>query len=371
MQRDEVVKLFNDLRSTYDTELHSQVWTKQSHAFHLFWEEKILGNEEVIAEADYDPIIKLIDVKARGFNAAEDEAIARVNLPQGTWYRIFNDLKSNKELRTTLDKIFKSQEEAEQIELINKLEEINQRNKNGLTGEKAAALNALIFLNDPHNHLSCVSLTDRLQVIDKFNLPNSGPYASYGEKIVLSTKDILQGFRAIYGIDAWPRLLSIFLYSEFGLPIWKPFQDEGEVIALPDVHLETEENEFALEKHLEDFLIANWERTELGGQYELIEEDGELVSQQYPTPIGRIDLLVKDRAGNFVVIELKRGQTSDDTIGQLARYVGWVKENLSNGKPVKGIVIARREDERLKYALKAMSGIDFFVYKVKFSLESR
>ena len=30
---------------------------------------------------------------------------------------------------------------------------------------------------------------------------------------------------------------------------------------------------------------------------------------------------------NYVVIELKKNQTSDDTVGQLARYMGWIKEH--------------------------------------------
>ena len=46
---------------------------------------------------------------------------------------------------------------------------------------------------------------------------------------------------------------------------------------------------------LEDFLIENWEGTELGQKYDLIKEEGELKSQQYKTDIGRIDILVQDK----------------------------------------------------------------------------
>jgi restriction system protein len=49
--------------------------------------------------------------------------------------------------------------------------------------------------------------------------------------------------------------------------------------------------EFALEKHLEDFLCQNWKQTELGKQYDIYEEDSELVGQQYPTDTGPIDIL--------------------------------------------------------------------------------
>ena len=34
-------------------------------------------------------------------------------------------------------------------------------------------------------------------------------------------------------------------------------------------------SEFALEKHLEDFLVKNWKGTELGKRFDIYEEDGE------------------------------------------------------------------------------------------------
>ena len=82
---------------------------------------------------------------------------------------------------------------------------------------------------------------------------------------------------------------------------------------------------FYMEKQLEDFIIENWNKTEFGKKYDLIEEEGELISQQFKTDIGFIDILAKDKkTKNYVVIELKKNQTSDDTIGQLLRYMGWI-----------------------------------------------
>jgi RecB family endonuclease NucS len=55
----------------------------------------------------------------------------------------------------------------------------------------------------------------------------------------------------------------------------------------------------------------------------LIEEEGELISQQYRTEIGIIDILAEDKESKqLVVIELKKNQTSDDTVGRLT--VTWV-----------------------------------------------
>lgn len=46
---------------------------------------------------------------------------------------------------------------------------------------------------------------------------------------------------------------------------------------------------FAMEKHLEDFLVKNWAQTELGKDYDIYAEDGEPVGQQYPTDTGPMD----------------------------------------------------------------------------------
>ena len=47
---------------------------------------------------------------------------------------------------------------------------------------------------------------------------------------------------------------------------------------------------FALEEHLEDFLVQNWPHTELGKDYDIYEEEGEK-AQQYPTDTGPLDIL--------------------------------------------------------------------------------
>ena len=70
-----------------------------------------------------------------------------------------------------------------------------------------------------------------------------------------------------------------------------------------------------------------------------------------------------------MVIELKKNQTSDDTVGQLTRYMGWLEENKSTEKETKGIIIAARYDERLYYALKKVKDVEVYLYRVNFKLE--
>jgi restriction system protein len=128
---------------------------------------------------------------------------------------------------------------------------------------------------------------------------------------------------------------------------------------------------FALEKHLEDFLVANWGNTALGKKFYIFEDEGERVGQQYPTDTGNIDILAisKDKA-TLLVVELKRGRASDVVVGQILRYIGYVKDELAEpNQNVKGVIIAMEDDQRLKRALSAVPSIDFYRYEVTFKLK--
>lgn len=127
---------------------------------------------------------------------------------------------------------------------------------------------------------------------------------------------------------------------------------------------------FALEKHLEDFLVKNWDSTELGRQYDIYQVDGELVGQQFPSDTGPIDILaISKNKQELLVVELKKGRASDAVLGQIQRYMGYVKEELAEAnQTVKGIIIALEDDLRLKRALSVTSNIDFYRYQVSFKL---
>lgn len=127
---------------------------------------------------------------------------------------------------------------------------------------------------------------------------------------------------------------------------------------------------FGLEKHLEDFLVQNWNQTELGKSYDIFEEDGEMVGQQYQSDTGPIDILAisKDRQ-TLLVVELKKGRASDVVVGQIQRYMGYVKEELlESNQQVKGIIIALESDTKLKRALSVTNNIEFYRYQVSFKL---
>lgn len=127
---------------------------------------------------------------------------------------------------------------------------------------------------------------------------------------------------------------------------------------------------FALEKHLEDFLVQNWGQTELGREYDIFEDEGQKVGQQYPTDTGPMDILAISKDKNrLLVVELKKGRASDAVVGQVLRYMGFVKEELAEaGQSVSGIIIAQEDDQRIRRALAVVPNIDFYRYQISFKL---
>ncbi len=132
-----------------------------------------------------------------------------------------------------------------------------------------------------------------------------------------------------------------------------------------------EEMSYALEKHLEEFIVENWQKIDFGEKLTLYtDENGNTGKQYYTEEVGYIDLLAQDEKGGFVVIELKKGRKNDEVIGQVLRYIGWVRNKL--GKPsaqVRGYIIVGERDSKLNYALQEIGDkVQAMVYKVSFKL---
>jgi restriction system protein len=129
-------------------------------------------------------------------------------------------------------------------------------------------------------------------------------------------------------------------------------------------------SEFALEKHLEDFLVQNWKQTDLGKEFDIFEEDGELVGQQYQSDTGPMDILaIKKDKSKLLVVELKKGRASDAVVGQVLRYMGYVKQELAEAnQSVSGVIIALDDDTRIRRALAMKPDISFYRYEVSFKL---
>lgn len=198
-------------------------------------------------------------------------------------------------------------------------------------------------------------------------LPDFKRGASFGERYQ-QVNQVLNELSAKYDVSLWTldALLGHLSLDEKDVEQIDEEEDLPETIqerGIEDIQ------DFGMERHLEEFLVTNWENTELGNNYDLILEDGDIISQQYSTGIGYIDILARDKDDNWIVIELKKGRHSDKVLGQISRYIGWVDDELAeDGEEVEGLIIVGEEDEKLEYALKTQDKVTALTYDIQFSL---
>jgi endonuclease len=174
----------------------------------------------------------------------------------------------------------------------------------------------------------------------------------------------------------------VFTWTQDGrLAAYDPDTDLGdEDVSSEDEGVDDEEDkqpvspattEFVLEAHLEEFLLGNWNAVNWGRPLRLWQGQDGASGHQLVTSIGRLDLLCVDTSSSaLVVVELKRGHSADRVVGQVARYMGWVRTHLAAaGQDVQGIVVAHEYDDRLRYAATAVPGLTILTYHVTFHLE--
>jgi RecB family endonuclease NucS len=116
---------------------------------------------------------------------------------------------------------------------------------------------------------------------------------------------------------------------------------------------EVEESEapgtsFALEYQLRDFMAQNLDAITIEGKrLQLYVDPTGRDGIEFPSAVGPIDILAVDDSGAFVVFELKRSRSPDQAIGQLARYMGWVRQTIGRGREVHGVIVAKTIGDNL------------------------
>ncbi len=156
--------------------------------------------------------------------------------------------------------------------------------------------------------------------------------------------------------------------NEFGGLGIRQMNNEENVDENDEVLEETPNYLFPIEANLRDFLIKNLS-TFKGSKLKLYEDENGRDGKEYPTEVGLIDILTTDEEGNFVVFELKLSKGADRAVGQLLRYMGWVKMKLAKDKKVRGVLVANKMDDKIKYAILSTNDIELFEYEMKFELK--
>lgn len=185
-----------------------------------------------------------------------------------------------------------------------------------------------------------------------------------------AVNEVLLGLAEALEVDLWTLdTVWWYLYSEDGEDV-----SDTTLLAVeervPEVAVRS--TRFALERHLHDYMFDNWDTLDLAREWAIYSRDGEPeAGYEFRTSIGRIDLLTRHKVEpRWLVIELKREKSSDAVVGQVLRYMGWVRAHLAEeGETVEGLIVATEGDSQLHYAVSAATAVSFKSYEVEFRLK--
>lgn len=120
--------------------------------------------------------------------------------------------------------------------------------------------------------------------------------------------------------------------------------------------------EFAYEADLKNYLSKNLSLLEPG--LTLYEDEG-IKGIEFPAGGRFIDLLGVGQDDSLVVIELKVSRGYDRVVGQLLRYIGWIKENLAEeSQKVRGVIVARSISDDLTLACRDLPNVHLLEYEI-------
>jgi hypothetical protein len=126
--------------------------------------------------------------------------------------------------------------------------------------------------------------------------------------------------------------------------------------------------EFAYEADLRNYLAKNLSIIEPG--LKLYQDEG-ITGVEFDVGGRRIDILAIDAKDALVVIELKVSRGYDRVVGQLMRYMAWIRKNQAEpGQQVRGVIIAREINEDLLLACSLLPGVQLFEYELSLKLKS-
>jgi len=220
MDLEKVKILFKNFASNYDQKKSQIIWDKQSRQFKDFWNGRVMEDKDELTTEEMDHIIRILDSRGKGIRGSGVEPVCMpMGITQKRWYRLFKEIKKDKLLKKTLDKLFNSSSKEEQIKLIN---EIYEGYHNSLTTKSAVILNDILFANNPEDNISVASLAHRSMIIDAFELGRSEDLVklSYGDQVIRS-KDMVVSLKSKLGLSIDNRGLSIAFYRDDSInEIW-------------------------------------------------------------------------------------------------------------------------------------------------------
>lgn len=171
------------------------------------------------------------------------------------------------------------------------------------------------------------------------------------------------------------------LSNELDLDLWDLDALLGYIVGLEEYPQETLEDaeksgEFVKEQHLQQYLVNHWGQIGLSEQWDIYSDaDDPEAGVEFSTGIGRPDILLTHTTeARVCILELKKGSTSDRAVGQLLRYVGWVREHLEDlegvgsDADVEGRLVVSEPSDKLEYAISAVPELKLYEYQMEVAL---
>ena len=194
---------------------------------------------------------------------------------------------------------------------------------------------------------------EKVTIIDEDGRKYVSKIHSYGCRID-GLKDLYSNYNAEEGDQITIEL------DENHKNVIKVFFDKYENVVEQEISEDNRKSIEPFENEIRDFIANN---------LSYIKQGLTLVGTEYPVNDKcRIDILCQKTNGDFVVIELKKNSANDKAVGQISRYMGWVKENLAPTKNVTGIILTGRPkegdkgDRNLQYAVSTPPAIELRYY---------
>lgn len=144
-------------------------------------------------------------------------------------------------------------------------------------------------------------------------------------------------------------------------------EDDGAEKVTLDIGVKRQQ--FSNEKLLEDELTARIESgmPVFGMNLKIYKRKGEY-GRQYIVPVGRLDLLCEDSAGNLYVVELKKDSGYDDAYVQTADYLDWFEKSPKfKDKKVYGIICLNSPTKQLIDKVHADKRMKLFEYQISYT----
>ncbi|MBC8871416.1 MAG: hypothetical protein H8E44_18490 [Planctomycetes bacterium] len=92
---------------------------------------------------------------------------------------------------------------------------------------------------------------------------------------------------------------------------------------------------------------------------------------RYATPLGEIDVLAKDREQNLVVVKIALNDKPDALCGRLLGQIAWVRQHLAAERKVRGILVAHKIPNELRYALSEIPSVRTCEYELQVNLRGQ